>query len=250
MEINLELLENPKYKYLKNSDFYRNLDLNSEHKLFISYFCPIDENNIDLFAKTIDFWCLDNYPVAFSELVNKKIRKDFKIINLFLESNIDSLKITTNTLIAKDILFFMKKLVNLKLFYILEVLFEKFKNILKKSHFYFLIRFCIKTDNIEGIEFLIIYEKKYIPELYKKGDNDRLEKLLILSIKLLKLNSLKYFHKIGLDLSAREYFYYADIVNLKDRSLEYQKCWKYYYEIVNIDHFNSHLLPINLSNLF
>uniref|UniRef100_A0A6C0AEX0 Uncharacterized protein n=1 Tax=viral metagenome TaxID=1070528 RepID=A0A6C0AEX0_9ZZZZ len=230
MEINLELLDHPKYSYLKKSDFYKNLDLSSTEKIFILYICPIDETNIDLFAKTIDFWCLDSYPSSFFELVNKKIRRDVKIIYSFLESNIESLKITTNKLIYKDILFFMKKLVNLNLFHILEIIFEKFKNILQKSHFYFLIRFCIKQENIKGIDFLIKYEKIYIPEIYKKGD--RLDVLLSLSVSLLKLNSLKYFHGIGVDLKAKQYFFYSDRENLKYRSLDYQKCWKYYFDVV------------------
>uniref|UniRef100_A0A6C0AEZ0 Uncharacterized protein n=1 Tax=viral metagenome TaxID=1070528 RepID=A0A6C0AEZ0_9ZZZZ len=222
MEIDLNLLEKPKYKYLKDSDFYKNLDLNCKEKIFILYICPIDEKNIDTFGKTIDFWCLNKIPSCFFQLISKKIKRDVKSIEYFLNSNIDSVRDTTYSIINKDIFYFIKKIINLNFFHILEIIFEKFK--VQKGLFQSLIIFFIKKDNVEAINFLINKEKINYPEIYE----NRLNILLEISIKEGKFKCLKYFHEKGVSLRYKFNFIHKAIEKFENP--EYQKCLNYYVE--------------------
>lgn len=224
MEIDLKLLDNFKYSYLRESEFYNNLDINSKDKIFILYICPIDEKNIDIFGKTIDFWCLNKIPPYFYQLISTKIKKDVKTVEYFLHSNIDSVRDTTTFIIKKEILYFIKKIINKSLFNLLEIIFEKFKNVVQKGLFQSLILFFIKKDNIEAINFLIKHEKNNFPEIYEKGY--RLNILLEISIKEGKFKCLKYFHEKGVSL--RYKFNFVDKAIEKIGNPEYQKCLNYY----------------------
>uniref|UniRef100_A0A6C0AFV3 Uncharacterized protein n=1 Tax=viral metagenome TaxID=1070528 RepID=A0A6C0AFV3_9ZZZZ len=121
MEIELNLLEDPKYSYLKNSEFYRNLDLNCKEKIFILHICPIDEQDPENFGNTLDFWNvdeqiiktfanslnffdLDTLSMSFLNLIWNKI-KDCKQLQKYLNSSIQSVKKATNNLFK---LYFIK----------------------------------------------------------------------------------------------------------------------------------------------
>uniref|UniRef100_A0A6C0AF42 Uncharacterized protein n=1 Tax=viral metagenome TaxID=1070528 RepID=A0A6C0AF42_9ZZZZ len=230
MEIELNLLEEPKYSYLKKSQFYRNLDSESEEKIFILHICPIDEQNINKFGQTLDFWNVDKLPICFFYLIWKKIKKyliSFEKVEKYLNSNIQSVKKATKDVIRiKFYIIFNKLLKKNSLIYIDQLFkrYEKFKN---NSLTIFLI-YCIKKENIEGFELIIRYEKIYFPEMYENGEINRFKELFNYCMRKGKYIFFKYLHERGVEFKN---LYISSAIK-KIENKEYQKCLKYFVDNV------------------
>ncbi len=75
----IKKLEKEKFSWLKNSDFYPNIDL-EDRKIHVIY-CSIQEQHINKFLDVTDFWGVNYYPIEFYTLLFKT--KPIKKLNEF-----------------------------------------------------------------------------------------------------------------------------------------------------------------------
>uniref|UniRef100_A0A6C0AF24 Uncharacterized protein n=1 Tax=viral metagenome TaxID=1070528 RepID=A0A6C0AF24_9ZZZZ len=81
--MNLNIINNTEFSWLKNSEFYRNLNQEDLEDLDIKY-CSIHTEDINLFLNVGHFWGVNHYPKEFFSLVfkNKPIKHLKKLYDL------------------------------------------------------------------------------------------------------------------------------------------------------------------------
>uniref|UniRef100_A0A6C0AG92 Ankyrin repeat protein n=1 Tax=viral metagenome TaxID=1070528 RepID=A0A6C0AG92_9ZZZZ len=93
--MNLNIINNKNFSWLKNSEFYKNLNLDIEGDLDIKY-CSIDTEDINLFLDVGHFWGVNHYPKEFFNLIFetkpvKHLKKFYDLTHSFFYSLLISL---------------------------------------------------------------------------------------------------------------------------------------------------------------